>query len=869
MTLTLVETGDVPPSDTASSTAVKRAVIYLRVSSDGQVKTDYDPEGLSLPAQREACKRYAERHGAVVVREYVEPGVSGGSLLKRASFRRMIEETAEQRDVDYVIVWSVSRWARNQEDHWVARGLIKKAGAKLLSVKEPIGEDTSHGIMLEGVMAAVAAARRIEISDDVKRTIKRKIEVGGTHGLAPIGYLNVREPLPQGGEVRTVAIDHERAPIIVWAFETYATGLYSLSDMVVLLEARGLYTRATRRRAPRPLGLSRVHKLLGNPYYAGFVTHQGHVYEGRHEALVSQELFDKVQAVLVAHRHSGERDRRHLHYLKGTIRCGTCGSQLVYSRNKGNGGVYEYFVCPRNQRGECPQSYQPVDLVEAAIEDYYATVPFSQEEREQVRQAITKDLGQRVATAKGEIARCQAVLEEVREQERKLLHMHYEERISGELFDAEQDRIRERRQDAEALIARLSISYDDITATLDVALEILAEDLHDIYKRGDDTIRRLINQAIFNALFVCDETITDAELAEPFAALRALHDAIRRLPSGAVPQAERRQRRRQRCPEDAKGPRPARDQEPFRVGSISNHLVRPSGLEPPRTKRSTRPSTLRVYQFRHRRRGAEYSPGPSPTDAPQTPACRHVGRIRTPHRLHPSTGIAKVRTHVRRSPQSTQAQGAEQAIMDLTKRQQEIFDFIRKHSAKYGYPPTVRDIGKAVGLASSSTVHAHLANLEKIGLLRRDPSKPRAIELLDRAMGSAVDSVRGIVRPESLPLLGSVAAGAPMLAEENVEEYVSVPELAGGGDGQYLLQIRGDSMKDAGIIDGDYVVVRSQDTARDGDIVVALLGEEATVKRFFREPDHIRLQPENETMEPIRSTDVKVLGRVVGLLRSV
>jgi repressor LexA len=207
--------------------------------------------------------------------------------------------------------------------------------------------------------------------------------------------------------------------------------------------------------------------------------------------------------------------------------------------------------------------------------------------------------------------------------------------------------------------------------------------------------------------------------------------------------------------------------------------------------------------------------------------------------------------------------------MDLTKRQQEIFDFIRKYSAKYGYPPTVRDIGKAVGLASSSTVHAHLANLEKIGLLRRDPSKPRAIELLDRAVESAVESVRGIVRSEGLPLLGAVAAGQPMLAEENIDEYVPVPELAGGGDGDYLLRIRGDSMKDAGILEGDHVVVHSQQTARDGDIVVALLGEEATVKRFFREADHVRLQPENETMEPIRSKEVKVLGRVVGLMRSV
>ena len=207
--------------------------------------------------------------------------------------------------------------------------------------------------------------------------------------------------------------------------------------------------------------------------------------------------------------------------------------------------------------------------------------------------------------------------------------------------------------------------------------------------------------------------------------------------------------------------------------------------------------------------------------------------------------------------------------MDLTKRQQEIFDFIGKYSAKYGYPPTVRDIGKAVGLASSSTVHAHLANLEKIGLLRRDPSKPRAIELLDRAVGSAVDSVRSIVRSEGLPLVGSVAAGQPVLAEENIEEYISVPEVAGGGDGEYLLRIRGDSMKNAGIIEGDIVVVRPQETAREGEIVVALLGEEATVKRFFREPDHIRLQPENETMEPIRSKEVKVLGKVVGLLRTV
>ena len=203
--------------------------------------------------------------------------------------------------------------------------------------------------------------------------------------------------------------------------------------------------------------------------------------------------------------------------------------------------------------------------------------------------------------------------------------------------------------------------------------------------------------------------------------------------------------------------------------------------------------------------------------------------------------------------------------MDLTKRQQEIFDFIKRYSARHGYPPTVRDIGKAVGLASSSTVHQHLANLERIGLLKRDPSKPRAIEMLDRA----VAEVRKVVRPEGLPLLGAVAAGQPMLAEENIDEYVAVPDAAGGREGEYVLRVRGESMKNAGILEGDLVVVRPQDTAVDGEIVVALVGEEATVKRYFREPDHVRLQPENETMEPIRSKEVRVLGRVVGLMRSI
>ncbi len=200
--------------------------------------------------------------------------------------------------------------------------------------------------------------------------------------------------------------------------------------------------------------------------------------------------------------------------------------------------------------------------------------------------------------------------------------------------------------------------------------------------------------------------------------------------------------------------------------------------------------------------------------------------------------------------------------MDLTKRQKEIFDFIRRYAAKTGYPPTVREIGKAVGLHSSSTVHAHLANLEKAGLLRRDPSKPRAIELL-------LDKAKKAIRTDGLPLVGQVAAGEPIVADENIEEYLEIPDVIGGEDGDYILQVRGESMKDAGILEGDYVVVRPSDDADNGEIVVALIGDEATVKRIYRESDHIRLQPENDAMEPIRTADARVLGRVVGVFRKV
>jgi repressor LexA len=205
--------------------------------------------------------------------------------------------------------------------------------------------------------------------------------------------------------------------------------------------------------------------------------------------------------------------------------------------------------------------------------------------------------------------------------------------------------------------------------------------------------------------------------------------------------------------------------------------------------------------------------------------------------------------------------------LELTGRQQEIWTFLVEYVDRHGYPPTVREIGEEVGLASPSTVHAHLANLERAGFLKRDPTKPRALELIGRE--KPVES--NVVELPKLPLLGQIAAGGPLLAEQNVEDSIAVPETL---KGDFVLRVKGESMIEAGILDGDLVVVKRAQDARNGDIVVALAGDdesadEATVKTFYRENGRVRLQPENASLEPIYAEHVQILGRVVGVFRTL
>ncbi|MEN3283361.1 MAG: site-specific recombinase [Solirubrobacteraceae bacterium] len=495
----------------------KRAVLYLRVSSRGQVETEYDPEGLSLPAQRNTGTEKATRLGADVVREYIEPGVSAKSLLKRKAFGQMIADVREMGDIDYVIVWSVSRWARNQEDHWTARGLIRRAGAQLISVKEPIGGDGSHDIIVEGVMAAVAEGRRIEIAEEVLQGLRRKAEVGGTPFRAPIGYVHVRE-MVDSHEVRVVVVDPDRAHLVRLAFNLYATGDFALSELAALLEARGLRTRPTRRSEAQPLGVNRLAAMLRNEYYIGVVRYDGKVYEGRHEKLVDEATFQRVQEMLDSKRQSGERAWRNFHYLRGSVFCAECGGRLMYTRVRGRSGYYSYFVCRGRQQHTCSQPNHRVEAVEEAIEHYYRRVQLSPAERERIHGAIWEHFEQRMAVSSDERSKNDEDLARLARQERKLLHAHYEDQISDELFGQEQQRIRRERVAVEMLNAKLQIDHEAGLRLVRQALA-LTEDIQNAYALAGPQARRIFNQAFFERLLIDREQVDGDVLAEPYATL--------------------------------------------------------------------------------------------------------------------------------------------------------------------------------------------------------------------------------------------------------------------------------------------------------------------------------------------------------------
>ncbi len=500
-----------------------RAVIYLRVSSKGQVNTDYDPEGISIPAQRLSVTRKAEQLGLNIVAEYVEPGRSATEMTKRIAFQQMLERIRHEKDIDYVIVYKLSRFARNRIDDAVVMADLQKRGVSLISATEQI-DDTPVGQLMHGILAAFNEYRSREDGADIAYKMGQKAKNGGTIGRAPIGYLNTIERF-EGRDVRSVAVDEQRAPFVKLAFELYAGADKTLGDIVTELTDRGLTTRGTARRLAGPISVQKMHNLLRDRYYLGEVHLKGEHYDGRHPAIISQELFDKVQEIMDARGRAGERRRVHENYLKGTLFCGRCWLEdkqirrMIVQRSIGKqGNEYWYFFCIGTQDHDCDAPYSNMDRIEVAIEEHYKTIQFRTEFITTVRAAMESALADSEGAQRLLRKQLDDQLIALNTKEENLLDLA----ADGSLPQAKiRSRLRDIKQQRERLTVELNTVEYDLrggVAYIDANLRLL-ENPHDLYMNASDATRRILNQAIFKRIYVVNDEVVGDELNEPLAEL--------------------------------------------------------------------------------------------------------------------------------------------------------------------------------------------------------------------------------------------------------------------------------------------------------------------------------------------------------------
>ncbi len=511
-----------------TSPAGARAVIYLRVSSAGQVKTDYDPEGISIPAQRVACQRKAEQLGLTVIDEYIEPGKSATEMTKRVAFQQMLTRVRTLRDVDYVIVYKLSRMARNRLDDAIVMADLRKRGVTLISATESI-DDSPVGQLMHGILATFNEYQSRESGADIAYKMSQKAKNGGTLGRAPLGYINVFDRF-EGREIRTVVIDPERAPLIKVAFELYAAGQYTLADLADELFDRGLRTRPTARYPAKQVSVSKLSDMLRDRYYIGYITYKGDEFKGRHEPLISEDLFERVQEIIEARAIAGERRRVHHHYLKGSLFCERCRQagitqRLILQRTvNARGTEYLYFFCRNRQNGSCRAPHVNIIHIEDAVERHYARVRFSPTFIADIRTHIAETIGKEEAAARLLHQQLTTQLRALDTGEENLLELAADGTLPQAKIKAKLRDIERQRQHLKERLTEAGQDHSEGARLIDVCLRLL-ENPQELYRRCDDDQRRLLNQAIFHGLYVDEDQVADHDLQEPFARLHAVQVA--------------------------------------------------------------------------------------------------------------------------------------------------------------------------------------------------------------------------------------------------------------------------------------------------------------------------------------------------------
>jgi site-specific DNA recombinase len=577
----------------ADAAAQPTAAIYLRVSTKEQAERGGEAEGFSIPAQREACRRKAEQLGAEVVEEFIDAGESARSA-DRPSLQQLLDYVVDT-GVDYVIVHKVDRLARNRYDDAVITARLQAAGAQLVSVTENI-DQTPSGLLLHGIMSSIAEFYSRNLANEVIKGTQQKVSAGGTPHIAPLGYRNVRH-LIDGREVRTVEVDPERAAHLTWAFAAYAGGDYSLRQLSRALADRGLTQRPTPKRAARPLPANKLHAVLRNRYYVGYVTWRGVEYQGKHPTFIDADTFQRVQAVLEAHRLAGERSYKHGHYLAGSLYCGRCRSRLLFGVNRGRrGDTYEYFFCAGRHSGRtsCDLPWLPLEQVETAVQRQWDSETMPVGLAEAFRQQLRLDLGTLIERTTAERDRLTQLIARIRRERYKWADNAMDGAVPADIAREKQQQLANQLLSAESSLERLSRTEDDHQVTLEAVLALL-EHCGRAYRLSDEAGRRDYNQAWFDRLLLDAD---DDEDRRPTVAGVA-HSPVMR----ALRQAEQVHGL---TANDAREPKSRRGGSPDGVSDVrgSNYelLVELRGLEPltptlpgrhDRVRRSAPPCTSR------------------------------------------------------------------------------------------------------------------------------------------------------------------------------------------------------------------------------------------------------------------------------------
>ena len=493
-------TGTDPFAAMAAQLTPKRAVSYIRVSTREQAQRGGSEEGFSLPAQREANKRKAQSMGALVVKEFADRGESARSA-NRPELQKMLAYLKEDGGIDYVIVHKLDRLARNRADDVEINRAFEEAGVRLVSTSENI-DQTPGGMLLHGIMSSIAEFYSRNLANEVIKGMGEKARNGGTLGKAPLGYINVRARDENGREVRTIALDEERAPLVRLAFTEYATGNWTARQLAEHLNNRGLTIPPTARKPTNPVSVRLLQTLLRNPYYKGVISFQGVEYARAHEPLVDAATWQTVQDILTAHAN-GERQRMHNHHLKSTIVCGLCGARLlVQHATSRTSSTYHYFVCARRHRvHDCTFKAVLIDEVEARVAELYQQIRLSSDDRREIERYLRAEFAHIQANRQQDIQRLTTRQQQLEDQRHKLLEAHYEGAIPLDLLKKEQDQLTSSilaiQRELDGYTADAALVEQHLTQALD-----LLEDCQRLYLAAPDRLKKLLNQVFFERILV-------------------------------------------------------------------------------------------------------------------------------------------------------------------------------------------------------------------------------------------------------------------------------------------------------------------------------------------------------------------------------